>query len=155
MQLWQIGKMADKYWLEIQEHFPYIELGNHIVMPNHIHGILIIYKIKNMVGGNGMDGVVETRLIASLPTALPTASPIKKNGGITGMNNPMFHENISRIIRWYKGRCTFEIHKEYKGFDWQERFYDNIIRDANSFERIQNYIANNPKNWKDDKFCGE
>ena len=38
------------------------------------------------------------------------------------------------------------------GFEWQSRFHDHIIRNAESFERIQNYISENPKNWKDDKF---
>jgi putative transposase len=37
-------------------------------------------------------------------------------------------------------------------FGWQARFHDHIIRDADSFERIQNYIANNPANWEQDKF---
>lgn len=44
MQLFQIGKMANDYWLEIPQHFPFVKLGNHIVMPNHVHGIIIIDK---------------------------------------------------------------------------------------------------------------
>jgi len=64
----------------------------------------------------------------------------------------MFHENISRMVRWYKGRCTFEIRKIHAEFAWQPRFYDYIIRNAEAFERIQNYIANNPRNWSDDTF---
>jgi REP element-mobilizing transposase RayT len=44
MQLNEIGKLADKFWAEIPKHFPFVELGNYIVMPNHVHGILIIDK---------------------------------------------------------------------------------------------------------------
>jgi putative transposase len=134
----ELGELAEKYWLEIPTQFPFIELGEFIIMPNHIHGILIIDKTPT----------VETRLIASLPGAH------KIPGGITRNNNPMFHENISRIIRWYKGRCTFEMRKIHADFAWQSRFHDHIIRDAQSFETIENYIANNVLNWEKDKFYG-
>lgn len=44
MQLSEIGKLAAQFWHEIPNHFPMVELGNFVVMPNHIHGILIIDK---------------------------------------------------------------------------------------------------------------
>lgn len=53
----------------------------------------------------------------------------KKRGGITGENNPMLNPNsLSKIIRWYKGRCTFEIKKQFNPilFAWQSRYYDHI-----------------------------
>jgi len=37
-------------------------------------------------------------------------------------------------------------------FTWQTRFHDHIIRNGISFERISEYIRNNPANWKGDKF---
>jgi REP element-mobilizing transposase RayT len=156
LQLNEIGQLAEKYWLEIPNHFPFIELGNFVVMPNHTHGILIIDKNANgSIDSNGSVGSdVGTRLIASPP---PTTiiQPTDKNGGVTGTKNPMFHQNISRIIRWYKGRCSFEMRKIHADFAWQPRFHDHIIRNAQSFERIQTYIANNPKNWNKDKFYGK
>jgi REP element-mobilizing transposase RayT len=162
MQLNELGQLAEKYWIEIPNHFPFIELGNFVVMPNHTHGILIIDNNPNdnMANGNMANGNmandnvandnVETRLIASLPpTEIP---PTNKTGGFAGNKNPMFHQNISRIIRWYKGRCSFEFRKIHADFAWQSRFHDHIIRNLESFETIQNYIANNPMNWGKDKF---
>ena len=151
MILSEIGKLAHQFWEEIPNHFPFVELGNFVVMPNHTHGILIIDKnavtVPLMVG---------TRLIASLqtePITTPIPEPPKnKTGGITGNHNPMFHDNISRIIRWYKGRCSFEIRKIHADFEWQTRFHDHIIRNDKSFNTIQNYIETNPENWKEDKF---
>jgi REP element-mobilizing transposase RayT len=67
----------------------------------------------------------------------------------------MMNENISRIIRWYKGRCSFEIRKIDSDFAWQSRFYDHIIRDEASFQKISNYIINNPANWQEDTFFNE
>ncbi|MCB0516317.1 MAG: transposase [Chitinophagales bacterium] len=148
MQLNELGQLAEKYWLEIPQHFSFIELGNFVVMPNHTHGILIIDKPANVTETPN----VETRLIASLPS--PTEIPITTeiNGGFSGTKNPMFHNNISRIIRWYKGRCSFEMRKIHADFAWQSRFHDHIIRNAQSFENIQNYVQNNPLKWAEDKF---
>ncbi len=133
MQLSEIGKLALQFWMDIPIHFPFIELGNFVVMPNHVHGILIINNIT-----------VETRFIASLPN--------ENIGGICGDKNPMIHNNISKIIRWYKGRCSFESRKINSNFGWQSRFYDHIIRNSKSFDRIQNYIIENPSKWENDKF---
>ncbi len=139
----ELGMLAEKYWLEIPEHFPYVELGNFVIMPNHVHGILIIDKNASV------SAETETRLIASLPET------IYKTGGFAGDKTPMLHDNISRIIRWYKGRCSFEMKKIHVDFGWQPRFHDHIIRNEKSFETIQNYIENNPLNWNKDKFYGK
>ena len=182
MHLNEIGRLAEKFWSEIPVHFPFIELGNFVIMPNHVHGILIINRelktdidtvtgidtvtdIDTVTGIDTVTDIVETRLIASLQYPLPenhslpenhplpeNQNPPKQPGGFAGNKNPMFHENISRIIRWYKGRCSFEIRKIHADFAWQSLFHDHIIRDAQSFVHIQNYIESNPKNWGKDKF---
>lgn len=136
MNLNAVGALAEEYWLEIIKHFPYVELGNFQIMPNHMHGILIINKSGEFV---------EKQLIASVKLQ-------QEIGGFSGENNPMLSENISKIIRWYKGRCTFEIRKINESFEWHSRFHDHIIRNSDSFERIQNYIEENPSKWEEDKF---
>jgi len=160
LQLNELGKIAHEIWQEIPNKFPYAELGNFVIMPNHMHGILIINKIKlspdenvetrliasadadvNADADADADANVETRLIASV-----------REGGFAGNNNPMFHENISRMVRWYKGRCSFEMRKIHADFNWQTRFYDHVIRDSRAFDTIQNYIENNPSKWIKDKF---
>jgi putative transposase len=141
-----VGLLANEYWIEILKQFPYVEFGNFQIMPNHIHGILIIDKsvvattaVETRLIASNLDNadIGETRLIASVP---------KKDGigGFAGENNPMLADNISRIIRWYKGRCTFEMRKINPNFGWHSRFHDHIIRNSESFERIQNYIEENP-----------
>lgn len=154
MQLSEIGKLAAQFWMEIPNHFPFIELGNFVVMPNHVHGILIInhsVETRFIASNNNETRFIasndnnnnETRLIASLQGNI---------GGFSGNKNPMIYDNISKIIRWYKGRCSFECRKINPNFGWQTRFHDHIIRNAKSFDTIQNYIFENPLNWKNDKF---
>ena len=141
MQLNDIGELAEKYWLEIPKHFPFIELGNYQVMPNHVHGILIINKIGSLILNN--DVVVET-LHCNVSTTTEKDEQMSKISPAAG--------TVSTIIRSYKSIVTRESHLIIADFGWQSRFHDHIIRDSESFERIQNYIENNPKNWKEDKF---
>lgn len=117
MQLTGIGQMAEKYWLEIPNHFPFVELGNFVIMPNHMHGVLIINKPVD-------DSVVPDR-----------------------------KKTISSIVGSYKSVVTKNARIQFNAqFAWQSRFHDHIIRNRISFDRIQQYIANNPENWDKDKF---
>ncbi len=134
MRLNSTGEIAKKFWGEIPNFFPFVLLDEFIVMPNHIHGIIVINKPDNKPN-------VETRLIASL----------QSNGGFAGLNNPMMHENVSRVIRWFKGRCSFEIHKINSQFAWQTRFYDHVIQNEKSFMQIREYIFRNVQNWNSDR----
>lgn len=132
----EIGTLAEKYWMEIPQHFPYIELGNFVVMPNHVHGILIIDK-----NANGDVGNVETlhcNVSTNKNEQMANISP--KSG------------TISAIIRSYKSVVTKNARFIHADFGWQPRFHDHIIRNAPEWERIQTYIENNPMNWKEDKF---
>ena len=146
-----LGQIANNIWEEIPRQFPYAELGEYQVMPNHVHGIIVIN------GNSGRDAInrVSTPRIAETDASIAetTASNADETpGGITGNNNPMLNDNLSRILRWYKGRVTFECHQTDAKFGWQERFYDIIIRDTASYHRISEYIINNPAKWNTDKF---
>ena len=170
MILNSVGELAEEYWIEILKEFPYVEFGNFQIMPNHIHGILIIDKsvvpatVETRFIASNLDGIIEderskddadsseTRLIASVQEQEPPLQQDDQVGGFAGENNPMLSDNISRIIRWYKGRCTFEMRKINPNFGWHPRFHDHIIRNSESFERIQNYIEENPARWEEDKF---
>ncbi|MDH4474785.1 MAG: hypothetical protein QE487_19425 [Fluviicola sp.] len=155
MILNEAGKLAFELWEAIPEQFNFIHLGEFIVMPDHIHGILILQHPDNHHLNLAKDcsGVAihrDQKEYLSLKENLTNTNYLasKNIGGITGISNPMLHENISKVIRWYKGRCSFEVRKIGIPLEWQTRFYDHVIRDQNAFDRISQYIIDNPKNWK-------
>lgn len=154
MILSEIGKIAERYWREIPDHFSTVRLDEFIVMPNHVHGIIIIEKTatgetdpmneqkRGIGGGIGRD------------KALPCLYRTNKTNGITP---PTRFQNqgrgtISAIVGSYKSICTKSIHKIDGNiqFAWQPRFYDVIIRTDDDFYRIKQYIKNNPSTWDDD-----
>ncbi len=152
MQFSEIGLLANEFWAEIPKHFPFVELGNYQVMPNHVHGILIIDK-KNIV--DDVVGIVvetlQSGVVETLQCNVSTDDEnLIKNEQMAKISPK--RGTISTIIRSYKSVVTKNSHYIHADFEWQERFHDHIIRDSESFERIQNYIENNVANWKDDKF---
>ncbi|MFM2291400.1 MAG: hypothetical protein RIS29_1213 [Bacteroidota bacterium] len=172
-----LGQIAQRCWEEIPQHFANVLLDAYIIMPNHIHGILqltapctdAIYRVSksgaiNCASTNDAINCASTNdainradtldAINCASTAEPTdAEPNHiPTGGITGHHNPMLHNNVSRIIRWYKGRVAYECRKIYPTFAWHTRFYDIIIRDEPSYQNMANYIHDNPARWDRDKF---
>ncbi|AWG20685.1 hypothetical protein FFWV33_03585 [Flavobacterium faecale] len=151
IQFTEIGQFAHQFWLEIPKHFPFVELGNFQVMPNHIHGILIIDK-KDNVDALRLQTLrvddVQTLPVDDVQTLQCNVSTENKKMAMISPKSG----SISTIIRSYKSVVTKNSHHIDAKFKWQERFHDHIIRTSDSFERIQNYIENNVANWKEDKF---
>ena len=155
MQLNELGKNAVQFWMEIPNHFPFIELGNFVVMPNHTHGILIIDKPVNnrTVDMPNVElpnlGISTGGISTGLSTDIPQ-KPKPKNGGKIDEWKP---GTIGVIINQYKRMVTIHNRKINPNFAWQSNYHDHIIRNSIAFENIQNYIENNPAQWKEDRFC--
>ncbi len=148
MYLSDLGQLANKYWLEMEKKFPFVVLDHFIVMPNHVHGIINIDKPLS----DGRDAIYRVSNNADNPDAINRVSTVRKIGGVTGSNNPMLHENLSRFMNWYKGRCTFEMRKINTKFSWQPRFHEHVIRNEEDYLKIAEYIQNNPCKWQEDKY---
>lgn len=123
MNLSDTGKMANRFWFEIPEHFPFVQLGEFVVMPNHVHGIIIIDKpinlgnndfvemggdvdcaIGDVADGNGamIDArdcaIVETQNFASLPPNQPPIPPPNPNPPQNPSNPPTNLQNRGNIF---------------------------------------------------------
>ncbi len=142
MEFSNIGNIAKKYWQEIPKHFPFVKLDKFIVIPDHIHGIIIIdkpTKPQNVTtafsGRDAFDGRDARSCVSTGKTNISN-----KFGPQSG--------NIASIIRGFKIGVT-----KYGGnnniyFGWQPRFHDHVIRNRQDLYRIQKYIQNNPYNWR-------
>jgi len=126
MQLTPLGKSAQECWHEIPTHFPFVELGELVIMPNHVHGVVAINKSVNPV---------ETQNFASLPNKFGPQS-----------------QNLASIVRGYKIGVTKFARQNNIPFEWQPRYHDRVIRNTQEYERIHQYIMSNPQNWKNDEF---
>ncbi|MBO9582980.1 MAG: transposase [Flavobacterium sp.] len=167
MVLSEVGIIADILWHQIPMHHKNVELGDFVVMPNHIHGILIIDKqlnigdVDNGNNRNNMDNV-DTGHALYLPPLLSSPPPLVSSPSIAKFEKPgsqrfqnIGKNTISSIVGSYKSAVTKHANRLGYPHQWQKLFYDNIIRDNNQYQRISDYIVSNPKNWAKDKFKRE
>ena len=118
-------KMIEKWWHILPDKFPNIEIDEFIVMPDHVHGIIVI--INPVVGAD------------------PCVCPNVEQGKHVGLP-------LQEIIQWFKTMTTNEYMRnmknlKWKPFDgklWQRNYYEHIIRDEKALYRIRQYIKNNP-----------
>ena len=135
MHLSGIGHIASHMWYEIADHFPFIGLGDFVVMPDHIHGIIII----NMF--------IEKPIVEALhatPLQTPDAKFLKNE---TMSSISPKRGSLSVVVRSYKSAVTKYAHKFDSEFSWQPGFYDSIICTTGQLKRIRRYVLDNPQNW--------
>lgn len=135
MMLSQTGIVAQSCWHEILKHAKNVDLGEFVVMPNHVHGIVIL---------KDNFAFVESAVVKLKPGGKPVHPRFQNPGKNT----------ISTIIGSYKSAVTKHTRRLGCTFAWQARFHDHIIRNVEEYQRISTYIRNNPRNWKNDKFSG-
>ncbi len=173
MELSNVGVLADVFWHEIKNHTENIELDAFVVMPNHIHGILIIdnpYRIDengnpikngdtpgntehNAGDDGGNDGGCKARACpGSKQSHSPGHNPSHgQSPGARRFQN-IGKNSLSSTLGSYKSAVTKHAHRLGYYIKWQERFHDHLIRNDTEYQRIKKYIHNNPKNWNNDKF---
>ena len=85
MELSDIGSFATKCWFEIPQHFPFVQLGAFIVMPNHVHGIVIIQKPENAVETLHATSSIREMLPISPTSSIREILPIPETSSIREM----------------------------------------------------------------------
>jgi REP element-mobilizing transposase RayT len=121
----EAGEHAHQCWLEIPAHFPFVKLGEFVIMPDHVHGIIIIDK----------------------PDGAPRqdkSEPAERYNAFGPQS-----KNLASIIRGFKVGVTKTIRIKKPDFGWQGLYHCRIIRNERAFQAISRYIKNNPQKWVD------
>lgn len=177
MQLSEIGKIIESEWLRTPVVRPdmNLELDEYQVMPNHFHAILIIgdnqFNTINIADDQDANPVASRRdaMLASLIDSESESNDESTNESdkhsIFELETQMILEtniihknkftpqskNLGSVMRGFKSSVTSFTKDQNIDFNWQSRYYDHIIRDYGEYQRIANYIRNNPDNWGNDK----
>jgi REP element-mobilizing transposase RayT len=137
MNLSSLGIIANILWYEIKSHARHCKLGEFVVMPNHIHGILIL--------GDHDAAPVETRHALSPQQQQPIVPNRFQNQG---------KNTISAIVGGYKSAVTKHASRLGFDFQWQRNYWEHIIRNDDEYSCIAQYILENPQKWALDKLNG-
>jgi len=146
MVLNESGQIANDEWMKTPEIRPNVKLHEFVVMPNHMHGIIqILYpgigagEPHSPDNGTSDDGMGE-------PHSPHNVSPISPRGT---------SQTVGAIVRGYKSAVTKQINLlgliDAPKNLWQRNYYERIIWNEKSYQRISKYIIDNPAKWADDK----
>ena len=117
MELNDYGEIALAYWQDLPEHHLHVRLDSFIVMPNHIHGIVVIRDIAA-----GLEQI-KRRPLSEIVRVFKTTS--------------------SRRINKIRGMIGTPV--------WQRSYWEHVIRNDRTLDRIRNYILTNPLRWHLDR----
>ena len=132
MILNEIGNIVKKQWLWLEEQYQFIKLDEYQIMPNHLHGIIIINRTSSINVGTIHELSLRNKSIFNWKQRRKMLLP--------------------KIIGFFKMNSSKTIHQlGINSFQWQRSFYDHIIRNEESLNKIRQYIRENPMKWNNDR----
>jgi REP element-mobilizing transposase RayT len=155
------GRMIEKWFLKLEDKFPDIKCDIFIVMPDHVHCIIV----NKGMGNKNIAGPTPTNNDPKLDRTLITGeTSILDGSSIMGelMGEPRgehLGSPLGSVMQWFKTMSTNEYIRGVKTLDWerfdgklwQRNYWEHIIRDKKAYTAIRKYIINNPRNWNVDK----
>ena len=142
MLLNEYGDIVRACWDEIQANFPNAKLDAFVVMPNHVHGIIVLQRAVNAT----------QILCRGAACCAPTKSPMTT---VTARTiGKIVPGSLPATIRSFKSATTKRIN-EIRGTSglpvWQRNYYEHIIRNEADLNRAREYISMNPLRWHLDR----
>jgi len=119
----RLRDIVEEAWLWLRDRHQHVDLDEYVVMPNHLHGVIVIRDVRR--GGS-----------RTAPTRRPQA--IKPLGRLVGA----FKTVSTRRINAIRGMLGIPA--------WQRNYYEHIIRDEEELNRIRQYVIENPLHWEQD-----
>jgi len=121
LRLSPLGEIVADEWQATARVRPGVRLDEWVVMPNHLHGILVLDPEPLVQAPRRAEAAPQARLQPN---------------------------SIGSIVGQFKAACTRRIREAgHAGFEWQPRFYDRVIRNDRELDRIRAYIRDNPLRW--------
>jgi putative transposase len=173
MTLNEAGKIVQGVWQSLPKQYP-VALDEFIIMPNHIHGIIILNQPKPHISpsvGVGLAPLQQSIMVDDQPKTNPrptqnkSQTPNAQRVGLESTPNtpstlltpkdskrptPTGDYGLSDIIRFFKllsAKRANILHKTPGHSLWQTNFHDRIIRDEDELNTIRTYIQTNPQRW--------
>ena len=129
------GKMVQTVWEEIPGRYPGVDVDAFVVMPNRVHGVIVLHSVGATPRGRPEPGQAQgpapTMSTMSLPDVVhrfKSLTTSKYSGGVREGSGPPFERRL-----------------------WQRNYYEHVIRNDDELDRIRQYIVGNPVKWEQDE----
>ena len=166
MQLNELGESLQLIWNALPERFSNLELDYFVIMPDHIHGIIIIketdfvfaedsYKselperFRNSTSSKRATNRVSAAFSPSHPEGAINRAPTEQPSLRSADENRIL--TLGEVIRTFKAAITHKIRSQGRlDFKWQRNYYEHIIRKDDDLDSVRQYIIDNPAQWAED-----
>jgi len=115
------GRIVEEAWQWLASHHAHVDLGPYVVMPNHVHGIIVSAPDE---GGS---------------RTAPTVASRKPLGRLIGAFKTVSTKRVNELL------------KTPGDILWQRNYWEHIVRNEDSMAKIADYVLNNPKTWESDQ----
>jgi len=122
--------IVERCWLEIPEHHPSIQLDEWVIMPNHLHAIVVIEQCRGV----------------------QLNAPTTRNRNSTHSSISPYRNTLATTVRTFKAAVTTLCRRaRHDRFGWQRNYYEHVIRNEDDLNQIRQYILDNPVQWDSDE----
>jgi putative transposase len=144
-------------WNDLPNHYVHVQLDEFVIMPNHIHGIIILREIPMVIDTKGSSIIPQTdsHIIggagfkpAPARHHQSTPTPIDQDPSHTACPKPSKRHGLPEIVRVFKTFSSRRINEFGLKFKWQGGYFDRIIRSEKALFLIRKYIQENPQRWE-------
>lgn len=149
MQLNAAGEAVRFTWFDLVNHVAGIILGPFVIMPNHAHGVIEIVAVG--AGSQPARMGAELRAGGGPGERAVGAERAGQGPARTGTRMGVALPEIVRQFKTFSARRVNALRKTQGVPVWQRNYWEHIIRDEPSYERIAEYILNNPRKWEEDQ----
>ncbi len=145
----EIGDLVLACWNDIPNHFRHVELDEFMIMPNHVHGILVFTRdAYDTRKGEALADASVNRVASVNANASPLQNPNARPNG----TKPRSLNAVMQNFKSVSTRRVNQLQNNRGASFWQRDYYEHIVRNERELERIREYIVNNPRNWANDEY---
>jgi len=159
MRLNDAGRMVLAEWNMLPERFPHVVLDAFVVMPNHVHGIVVITNPATDDTATTAPTIVGTGLVPAPDDGATTRVAPTVGDIVAPTVGDIVAPTVGDIVGAFKSRVTVEYIRgvktsgwpPFRGRLWQRNYYEHIIRNERALNAIRQYIIENPRRWQMDR----
>lgn len=140
MRLNEAGQLVAALWDGIAARFSGVEIDRFVVMPNHLHGIVVL---PDGDAGGATTKRATTRVAPTAVVGAPLVGARVRLGDVVGAFK-------SLATTGYIDGVNAKGWPEFRGRLWQRNYFEHVIRDDDALNRIRRYIDDNPARWEFD-----
>lgn len=150
MRLNSVGRIVEEAWDELPSRFPGTELDERMVMPNHVHGIIVLDGPESSARpGTLADDTGESARVVGAAGAIHRAHTVRGGAPKAAEGD---RSRVGEIVRAFKALAARRVRLNgATEFAWQRNYYEHVIRSEGSLCLIREYIVNNAALWAEDR----